>query len=89
MGDAAHLVDESDGVPAAGKTKMRFERNLLGMLEGSAARAGHAARCRRADGASSGAPCQDHFSYEQGSAVVDEEFPVGKRCFPHLQRAFL
>lgn len=84
MGASAHCVDESDGVPAAGKTRTRFARNLLGMLEGSLAREGEAARHKLAHGASSGAPCQDHFFYPQGNEVVDAEFPVGRRCYPHL-----
>lgn len=84
MGTGAHGIDESDGVPAAGKSRNRFQRNLLGMLEGSLAREGEAVRHRRAHGAGSGAPCQDHFLYEQGNAIIDAEFPVGKRSFAHL-----
>lgn len=81
LGYDAHLPDEDDGVPAAGKTKVRHERNCLGMLAGNVAREGESARHKKPHGASSGAPCQDHYFYEKGLASVDAEFPIGKRCF--------
>mmetsp|Transcript_40432 Transcript_40432/g.125833 ORF Transcript_40432/g.125833 Transcript_40432/m.125833 type:complete len:381 (+) Transcript_40432:51-1193(+) len=84
LGAGAHGIDESDSVPAAGKTRTRFQRNLLGMLEGSLAREGEAVRYKTAHGGSCGAPCQDHFLYEQGNAIVDAEFPSGKRTYHHL-----
>lgn len=84
LGRDAHRPDESDGIPAAGKSKKRFERNLLGMLAGDLAREGESVQFWREHGASSGAPCQDHYCFERGPAIVDEEFPLGKRCFPEL-----
>mmetsp|Transcript_44335 Transcript_44335/g.125552 ORF Transcript_44335/g.125552 Transcript_44335/m.125552 type:complete len:379 (-) Transcript_44335:10-1146(-) len=84
MGTDCHQVDESDGVQAAGKTKTRFERNKLGMLEGRLAKEGESSRHKRQHGASSGAPCQDHFHYERGNPIVDAEFPIGKRTYPLL-----
>merc|ERR1719382_1500664 len=89
MGTDTHTIDESDGVPAAGKTKTRFEKNKMGMLEGNLAREGESARHKQAHGASSGAPCQDHFHYEQGIPIVDAEFPTGKRMYPLLSGAFV
>jgi len=83
MGTGVHCIDESDGISAAGKTRSRLEHNLLGMLEGTLARQGEAARYKNVQGASSGAPCQDHFHYEQGNTAVDVEFPVGKRILHH------
>eukprot|EP00927_Polykrikos_kofoidii_P011194 TRINITY_DN14728_c1_g1_i1.p1 TRINITY_DN14728_c1_g1~~TRINITY_DN14728_c1_g1_i1.p1 ORF type:complete len:401 (-),score=80.00 TRINITY_DN14728_c1_g1_i1:55-1167(-) len=85
MGPNAHLPDERDGIPMAGKTKVRFERNCLGMLAGDLATRGEAARYKQEHGASSGAPCQDHYDYAVGNAIVDAEFPVGKRYYPKLR----
>lgn len=85
MGVGAHGVDESDGVSAAGKTKTRFERNQIGMLAGTLAKEGEAAKFKTMHGAGSGAPCQDHYHYEKGNAVADAEFPVGKKMFSDLR----
>jgi len=94
MGPDAHRPDESDGVPAAGKTKFKSrlgcQHNQLGMLAGDIAMHGetvHLERCRGRGGrgvGAQGAPGQDHYSYEVGNDVVECEFPVGKRCFPGL-----
>lgn len=85
MGIDVHGIDESDGVPAAGKSYLRtragVERNRLGMLEGTLAKEGESARYKRDHGASSGAPCQDHYGYERGNAIVDAEFPTGRKAF--------
>lgn len=85
MGTDVHLMDESDGVPIAGKGKHRQQRNLLGQLEGVRAREGESALRKSAAGCSSGAPNQDHYDVEIGNAVVDAEFPLGKRCYPGLR----
>jgi len=85
MGVDAHLPDESDGIPAAGKTKHRFERNRMVMLRGDLAKQGESAQFKQQHGASSCAPCQDHYLYGEGKDCVESEFPIGKRCFPHLQ----
>lgn len=77
-----HQPDERDGVPTAGKTKTRFEKNQLGMLTGTIAKHGEAARYRTDFGSGCIAPCQDHYSYERGAGVVSAEFPLGKRAFP-------
>jgi len=86
MGADAHRIDESDGMPVAGKTKHRHERNLLGMLDGNVAKEGESARFKTERGAGSGAPGQDHYHFERGDAIVEVEFPLGKRCFPELIR---
>eukprot|EP00747_Dinoflagellata_sp_TGD_P162878 gnl/TRDRNA2_/TRDRNA2_180993_c0_seq1.p1 gnl/TRDRNA2_/TRDRNA2_180993_c0~~gnl/TRDRNA2_/TRDRNA2_180993_c0_seq1.p1 ORF type:complete len:404 (+),score=74.87 gnl/TRDRNA2_/TRDRNA2_180993_c0_seq1:76-1287(+) len=85
MGRGAHQVDESDGVPTAGKTRTRFQHDCLRMLDGDLAKLGEAYEYKRPEGGSSGAPMQDHFFYPMGTKVVDAEFPLGKRCFPHLR----
>mmetsp|Transcript_153162 Transcript_153162/g.491147 ORF Transcript_153162/g.491147 Transcript_153162/m.491147 type:complete len:382 (-) Transcript_153162:117-1262(-) len=86
MGADAHRLDESDGMPVAGKTKHRHERNLLGMLDGNVAKEGESARFKTEHGAGSGAPGQDHYHFERGNSIVEVEFPLGKRCFPELIR---
>lgn len=89
MGADRHMPDEVDGVQAAGKkrVKSRIETqyNHPGMLAGDHAKEGEAVRHKRQDGAGSGAPLQDHYFYDRGNDVVESEFPVGKRCFPHLR----
>lgn len=91
MGTDCHRPDESDGVPAAGKTRTKtrtyLERNQIGILAGNIAKEGESARHKQPHGPGSGAPCQDHFSYEQNQHIVENEFPVGKRCFPHISHA--
>lgn len=89
MGTDTHRIDESDGVTAAGKTKTKYEKNQLRMLEGNLAREGESARHKQVHGASSGAPCQDHFHFDQGIQIVDAEFPRGKRMYPLLSGAAL
>lgn len=84
MGTNAHMIDESDGVVAHGKTKNRFEKHLVCMLVGTVAKEGESARHKQPHGAGSGAPCQDHFYYEQGIPIVDAEFPVGRKMYHHL-----
>lgn len=82
-GPGKHMVDESDGISAAGKTKTRAGGlNQLGLLLGVVAREGESAVHKKVHGASSGAPCQDHYSFERGLEVIDKEFPLGKRAFP-------
>lgn len=76
MGD--FVPPENDGVPTAGKRRTRWERNNLGILEGGAVR-GEASRHFNNLGASSGAPTQDHYQFERGTKVTDNEFPLGKR----------
>lgn len=85
MGEGRHMVNESDGVVAAGKTKNRFEKNRMEMLVGTHAKEGQAKNYKRGDGHSCGAPCQDHYTYERGNEIVDREFPVGKRMYPMVQ----
>lgn len=86
MGAGVHLVDESDGIPAAGKTKTKYEKNRVGLLEGTTAREGESKNYKRPDGHSSGAPCQDHYFYERGNEAVEREMPLGKRLYPILKK---
>eukprot|EP00929_Paragymnodinium_shiwhaense_P024226 TRINITY_DN14976_c0_g1_i1.p1 TRINITY_DN14976_c0_g1~~TRINITY_DN14976_c0_g1_i1.p1 ORF type:complete len:373 (-),score=102.12 TRINITY_DN14976_c0_g1_i1:157-1275(-) len=85
MGTDAHLPDERDGVEYAGKMKTRQQKKCLGMLTGIVAKEGEAAQYKRQEGASCGAPMQDHYAYERTEEAVAREFPVGKRLFRELR----
>ena len=81
-GTNVHVPNEDDGVEAVGKRNTRsFGRNDLGILKGDTAAQGESAAHRTHWGAASGAPTQDHFTYELGTHVTDIEFPLGKRMF--------
>jgi len=88
MGADRHIPDETDGVQAAGKKKeksrSRVNYNHMGMLVGDHCKMGEAYRHKAPHGAGSAAPMQDHYFFDKGEAVVDNEFPVGKKCYPHL-----
>lgn len=82
-GVGVHIPDESDGVSAVGKRKTRaYGHHDLGILKGATAIAGECSQHLQAWGAGSGAPAQDHYTYETGHAVTSKEFPLGKRMFP-------
>lgn len=82
-GTNVHIPDESDGVDAVGKRNTRaFGRHDLGILKGDTAAHGEASTFKTTWGAASGAPAQDHYTYETGTRVTDIEFPLGKRMFP-------
>ena len=68
------IPDESDGIPASGKRKTRFTRNSCGILEGESATRGETIKFKTNVGSSSGAPAQDHYTYDTGVRVVDNEF---------------
>lgn len=83
--------DEMDRVPAAGKRSIRAgprttQHHDVGMLRGDgAAWNGEASLSKTCYGVSSGAPVQDHYTYETGARVTDVEFPLGKRMVPRFQ----
>lgn len=81
-GTDVHIPAEHDGVEAVGKRSTRsFGRNDMGILKGDTAAQGESAAHKSSWGAASGAPTQDHFTYETGNRVTDVEFPLGKRMF--------
>mmetsp|Transcript_58278 Transcript_58278/g.103494 ORF Transcript_58278/g.103494 Transcript_58278/m.103494 type:complete len:476 (-) Transcript_58278:60-1487(-) len=93
-GPGMFVPHEADGVEAAGKRTIRSGPHAIahhdtGMLAlrggvgGAAmpAMLGEAVLHRSSIGASSGAPMQDHYTYERGPRVTDMEFPIGKRIF--------
>ena len=77
-----------DGVYASGKrvypNRSGKIRNDLGILEmeHSICTRGESIKYKSALGAGNGAPMQDHYTYERGEKVTDNEFPLGKMIFP-------
>lgn len=84
-GTNIHIPPEDDGVEAVGKRSTRaFGKNDLGILKGDTAAQGESSTHKMEWGAASGAPVQDHFTYETGTRVTDIEFPLGKKMFPEF-----
>lgn len=84
-GTNIHIPPEDDGVEAVGKRSTRaFGKNDLGILKGDTAAQGESSTHKMEWGAASGAPVQDHFTYETGVRVTDIEFPLGKKMFPQF-----
>jgi hypothetical protein len=76
------IPDESDGVLAAGTRKSRqYGHHDKGILRGDCGSQGETSEFRTLNGASSGAPAQDHFTYHTGPDITNLEFPSGKRVF--------
>lgn len=79
---------EADGVATAGKRSIRGGprvtiHNDVGLLKrDGVAWNGESSLRKTWHGASSGAPLQDHYTYEMGAPVTDIEFPLGRRTFP-------
>lgn len=81
-GSDVHIPDEADGVESVGKRHDRtFGKGHMGILKGSTAAQGEAYSHKTTWGAASGAPAQDHFTYDSGTRVTDIEFPLGKKMF--------
>jgi len=79
------LPDESDGITTAGVRASRLHGfGDKGILKGDLCTSGEAAAYRSWEGASSGAPAQDHYTYEKGDRITDLEFPLGKKIFPEF-----
>lgn len=82
-GKDAHLPTEADGVTPAGTRRHRDGTvNHKGVLCGEVASQGISRLSKSSLGAGSGAPAQDHYTFETGAKVVDMEFLAGKRMFP-------
>lgn len=82
-GNDAHLLSETDGITPAGTRRHRDGTlNHKGVLCGNVASQGIAMLNKSSLGAGSGAPMQDHYTFESGAKVVDMEFSAGKRMFP-------
>jgi len=79
------LPDESDGIATSGvRTSRLHGYGDKGILKGDLCTSGEAAEYRSWEGASSGAPAQDHYTYEKGDRITDLEFPLGKKIFPEF-----
>jgi hypothetical protein len=84
-GTNAHLPNVSDNVFASGTRKSRtFGPGDVGILRGDTAARGETSNYKNAYGSSSGAPAQDHFTYEAGPRITALEFPLGKKTFPEF-----
>lgn len=75
------VPDEADGVAAAGKRRTRWAYNDVGILRGNIVRDGEAMQYQNNVGAGHGAPLQDHYTFQVGSKVTDNEFPRGKKIW--------
>lgn len=84
FGHNVFVPDESDLIPAAGKRRTRWAWNDLGILKGDQAHRGQADAFKTPEGQSNGAPMQDHFLFETGTRVTENEFPLGKKMYPHM-----
>jgi hypothetical protein len=84
FGHNVFVPDESDNIPACGKRRTRWAWNDAGILKGDQAHRGQADGFKTPEGQSCGAPMQDHFLFETGTRVTDNEFPLGKKMYPHL-----
>eukprot|EP00927_Polykrikos_kofoidii_P019218 TRINITY_DN18967_c0_g1_i1.p1 TRINITY_DN18967_c0_g1~~TRINITY_DN18967_c0_g1_i1.p1 ORF type:complete len:454 (-),score=90.20 TRINITY_DN18967_c0_g1_i1:215-1576(-) len=83
-GKDVHIPNSrDDGVLVAGSRKSRITGGGdVGILTGDTAASGESFAYKRDHGSGSGAPMQDHYTYETGTKVTDLEFPLGKRMFP-------
>jgi len=79
-GAGVFIPDETDGVLAAG-TRVSRETGYgdKGILRGSCAYDGECSTHKTSWGCSSGAPGQDHFTFDATTRIVNLEFPLGKR----------
>jgi len=88
MGPSAHIPDERDGVPTAGKVRTRDDRGVqysqLDSLQGDSQWLGDAHKHKQAWGTGSAAPNQDHFTYSRNQDSVRTEFPLGKKIFTSM-----
>jgi hypothetical protein len=78
-------VPHSDGIDPGGTLKTRLsEPNDFGILTGEWGKRGQTSIHKEAHGPSSGAPGQDHYTFEDGLFVTDQEFPLGRRMFRNM-----
>eukprot|EP00927_Polykrikos_kofoidii_P051248 TRINITY_DN45035_c0_g1_i1.p1 TRINITY_DN45035_c0_g1~~TRINITY_DN45035_c0_g1_i1.p1 ORF type:complete len:445 (+),score=41.11 TRINITY_DN45035_c0_g1_i1:122-1456(+) len=79
-GRNVHIPNRSDNVLAAGSRNSRIlGHGDVGILRGVTATQGETANYKTELGANSGAPGQDHYTYETGANITNLEFPHGKR----------
>lgn len=86
-GPNVFVPKESDGVMTAG-TKISRVHGFrdVGVLRDDCAWRGESFDYNNGVGASSGAPAQDHYTYDHGREVADLEFPLGKRIVEGVDR---
>lgn len=80
LGKDRHIPTDADGIICAGTRKTRLgATGDMGTLTGDWNKRGLTSLYRQAHGPSQGAPGQDHYSFETGVHITDQEFPLGKR----------
>jgi len=85
MGENRHLPMDSDGIISGGTLKSRLTgTDDYGILTGGWGKHGQSSLYKEAHGPSTGAPAQDHYTFEEGLHVTDLEFPLGKKVFKHM-----
>ncbi|CAJ1374129.1 unnamed protein product [Effrenium voratum] len=80
-GTNVFVPDESDMIQVAGTRRSREHgHHDKGILKGNKASQGESSEGKTHEGCSSGAPSQDHFTFQHGKEVTDLEFPLGKKA---------
>lgn len=84
-GDNVFIPDEKDGISTAGKIRTLWHGfNDVGILKGEECSRGESSRYKTKAGSSSGAPSQDHFSFDTSTFATTVEFPLGKKMYAHM-----
>jgi len=91
MGLNRHLPADTDGIVCGGtlngnqmRTTIPGVQNEFSLLTGEWGKRGQTSLYKEPHGPSNGAPGQDHFGFETGMYVTDQEFPLGKRIFKNM-----
>jgi len=84
-GTNVFVPDETDGTEAAGTRFSRLHgHHDMGILRGDTGSQGETSNFKTHEGSSSGAPAQDHFTFQHSREITDLEFPLGKKVFPEF-----
>jgi len=84
-GTNVFVPDETDGIEAAGTRFSRLHgHHDMGILRGDTGSQGETSNFKTHEGSSSGAPAQDHFTFQHSREITDLEFPLGKKVFPEF-----
>lgn len=87
-GPNVFIPDESDEIPVAGTRRSRefgyHGYHDMGILKGNKCSRGECSEYKTHEGMSSGAPAQDHYTFQNSKEITDLEFPLGKKVFPEF-----
>ena len=86
-GPNRHIPDETDSAAAGTRVSRARGFGDKGVLRDEVAM-GETRDFRDGSGAGSAAPAQDHFGFQSGKAIVDLEFPPGKKTFPEMRQYY-